>query len=94
MSLTIHRHAAILALAVSPAASAVAADLNGQDATATTTVVARTSDPAPDGNGRFSRFEGPAINDSGHAAFLGMLTGTASGGLDNDGVFISMRPGV
>ncbi|MEM9704249.1 MAG: choice-of-anchor tandem repeat NxxGxxAF-containing protein, partial [Planctomycetota bacterium] len=55
------------------------------------TQIARAGQAAPDGNGTFSNFFNfnPALNDSGQAAFLGVLTGTSGGGTDNSGLFRS-----
>ena len=43
----------------------------------TITIVVQEEDAAPGGNGRFSGFEAPTLNDLGQAAFFGSLTGTA-----------------
>ena len=51
------------------------------------TQVARAGRAAPDGNGTFSGFGSPALNDAGQAAFRGFLTGTAGGSADNSGLF-------
>lgn len=49
--------------------------------------IVRKVDAAPDGNGAFSGFGNPTLNDSGQAAFTALLDGT-SGGLDDDrGIF-------
>ena len=52
------------------------------------TLVAREGNTAPDGNGVFSDFVGYAINDAGHAAFYGTLTGTTGGSDDDTGIFL------
>lgn len=50
-------------------------------------VVALTLDVAPDGNGKFSSFEYPALNDTGQAVFRGRLFDTSGGSNDNQGIF-------
>jgi hypothetical protein len=49
-----------------------------------TTQIVREGQAAPDGNGTFSFFSGPALNDSGQVAFHGGLSGTS----DNSGTGI------
>ncbi len=50
-------------------------------------LIVQTNDPAPDGNGTFSWFGDPALNDAGQAAFWAWLTGTSGGANDNEGIF-------
>ena len=53
--------------------------------------IARKGQAAPDGNGTlsgFSTFSGIALNNTGQAAFLAYLTGTAGGTSDNQGIFL------
>ncbi|NOZ40850.1 MAG: hypothetical protein GXP24_11575, partial [Planctomycetes bacterium] len=54
----------------------------------TTTVVVQKSQAAPDGNGTFSQFRSPTLNDAGQAAFLASLTGTSGGSSDDFGIFL------
>lgn len=49
--------------------------------------IVRKGDPAPDGNGVFSGFGYPSLNNQGHIAFTATLSGTARGALDNQGIF-------
>jgi len=59
------------------------------------TRIAREGQSAPDGNGTFSAFGVYAtLNDSGRAAFVGYLTGTAGGASDNAGVFSGYGAGL
>jgi hypothetical protein len=54
------------------------------------TEIARSGEASPDGNGSFGTDLGlrpPAFNESGEAAFLATLTGTAGGSSDNVGIF-------
>ena len=51
------------------------------------TQLARAGQAAPDGNGAFTGFGDPSLNDAGQAAFFGLLTGTAGGSADDAGVF-------
>ncbi len=51
------------------------------------TEVARRGQTAPDGNGRFSGFTEPVVNDLGEAAFVGFLEDTVSPGSDGTGIF-------
>ena len=53
----------------------------------TLTQIVRRGQAAPDGNGSFSDFFSPALNDAGQVAFNGELTGTGGGGSDNLGIF-------
>ncbi len=50
-------------------------------------IVALKGDPIPDGNGSYSSFESPVLNDRGEAAFVANLTVTGSGGEDSRGIF-------
>jgi hypothetical protein len=54
-----------------------------------TTAIALAGDPSPDGNGSLSILipYPPAINDSGEVAFFSMLSGTAGGSSDDEGIF-------
>ncbi len=73
-----------------------AAPASGQE----TQVVARTGDPAPDGNGDFASFIndpvdpdstqafGPTLNDAGQVSFPGFLENTDDGGDDNSGLYL------
>ncbi len=54
---------------------------------ATLTRIARLGQAAPDGNGVFSAFFDPALNDAGQAAFVGLLINTTGGSNDDNGVF-------
>ena len=49
--------------------------------------VVRKGEDAPDDNGTFSDFASPALNEAGQEAFFGILTGTANGTADNQGIF-------
>jgi hypothetical protein len=50
-----------------------------------TKVIAKTGDPAPDGNGRFAAFDPPLLNSSGTVAFGATMSG---GDIDSDeGIF-------
>lgn len=53
----------------------------------TTAVIGVTGDPAPDGNGSFTFFGIPALNDAGQVAFQASLIGTSAGSSDNLGIF-------
>ena len=53
----------------------------------TLTQIAREGQAAPDGNGTFSIFFDPALNDAGQAAFRAFLTGTGGGSSDDGGIF-------
>lgn len=57
----------------------------------TTTVIASSGDVAPGGNGTFSIFDAPVLNDAGQAAFRVFLVGTSGGdsgaNADSDGIF-------
>ncbi len=50
--------------------------------------VVRAGETAPDGNGTFSFFYAPAMNESGQVAFRGILTGTTGGARDEEGIFL------
>ncbi len=52
------------------------------------TQVTREGQAVPDGNGVFSSFSTPALNDSGQVAFRADLTGTSGGTSDNEGIFL------
>jgi hypothetical protein len=52
------------------------------------TQIAREGAVAPPGNGTFSSFDLPALNDVGQAAFFATLTGTSGGTSDNWGIFL------
>jgi hypothetical protein len=52
------------------------------------TRIVRTGDPSPDGNGNFSFFFEPAINNHGQIAFKAILNNTVGGASDNAGVFL------
>ncbi|MEL7237915.1 MAG: choice-of-anchor tandem repeat NxxGxxAF-containing protein, partial [Planctomycetota bacterium] len=54
----------------------------------TLTRIARAGQVAADANGSFSYFTSPALNDAGHVAFLGRLTGTAGGNGAFSGIFL------
>jgi hypothetical protein len=43
--------------------------------------------PAPDGNGIIASIADPVLNDQQSVAFRGILTGTANGSADRDGIF-------
>ncbi len=62
--------------------------LAGREAHADVNVIAVAGDHAPDGNGVFSAFGAPTLNDAGQAAFFAGLVGTSGGGTDNAGIFI------
>ncbi|MEZ6095288.1 MAG: hypothetical protein R3C03_13830 [Pirellulaceae bacterium] len=49
--------------------------------------IAESGQAAPDGNGFFSSFFVPVLNDSGELAFAGLLNGTAGGDTDGNGIF-------
>ncbi|MEM1012439.1 MAG: choice-of-anchor tandem repeat NxxGxxAF-containing protein [Planctomycetota bacterium] len=49
--------------------------------------IARAGQGAPDGNGSFSGFLSPVLNDAGQAAFVASLTGTSGGISDNRGIY-------
>jgi hypothetical protein len=50
----------------------------------------RTGESAPDGNGSYSDFVGiPILNDAGQTAFVGRLTNTSGGSIDNLGIFLA-----
>jgi hypothetical protein len=51
--------------------------------------IARTGDFAPGGNGQFSHFGAPALNDSGQLAFAASLQATSGGAIDNQGMYRS-----
>ena len=51
------------------------------------TQIAREGQGAPDGNGTFSSFNVPELNDSGQAAFRNVLIGTSGGSTDIEGIF-------
>ncbi|HEY3856079.1 MAG TPA: choice-of-anchor tandem repeat NxxGxxAF-containing protein [Verrucomicrobiae bacterium] len=51
--------------------------------------VVRKGQAAPDGNGVFSGFGYPSINNKGQVAFTATLTGTSRGTLDNQGIFLA-----
>jgi hypothetical protein len=51
------------------------------------TQIARKGQAAPDGNGTFSTFFSPRLNNAGQAAFTGFLTGTSGGSSDDEGIF-------
>ncbi|MAE60152.1 MAG: hypothetical protein CMJ49_02220 [Planctomycetaceae bacterium] len=53
----------------------------------TLTQIARKAAAPPGGNGTFSGFDNPAINDAGQLAFEGFLTGTSGGSLDDGGIY-------
>ncbi|MEM1012398.1 MAG: choice-of-anchor tandem repeat NxxGxxAF-containing protein [Planctomycetota bacterium] len=77
MNRPIHRHTAILAVAVLPALPAIASNLNGPDATASTTVIVDTTTPVPGGDGSFSMFNRALINSAGQVALQVRLSGTS-----------------
>ena len=54
------------------------------------TTIARENQNAPDGNGQFSTFLGPLLNDAGQVAFHGTLRNSAAGNADNTGLFIGL----
>ncbi len=68
------------------------------------TELARRGDPAPNGNGTFSRFCIPGLldcayiltgpNDSGQVAFVALLSGTAGGPSDDRGIFLADESGI
>ena len=49
--------------------------------------IVRKGQRSPDGNGKFSDFHCPAINDAGQVAFWAKLTDTRAGNKDNQGIF-------
>lgn len=51
-------------------------------------VIVLTGDASPDGNGAFSTFQSPALNDQGQVAFNAGLSGTLGGAADNVGIFL------
>lgn len=51
------------------------------------TQIARKGQAAPDGNGTFSSFFSPSLNNAGQAAFTGFFTGTSGGSNDDEGIF-------
>ena len=58
------------------------------------TQIAREGGAPPEGNGTFSSFLTPNLNDLGQVAFLGNLTGTSGGGTDNAGVYVGSGSGL
>lgn len=54
---------------------------------------ARVGQLAPDGNGSFSRFDHPLLNNAGQVAFRGDLIGTTFGSNDDSGIFLSNDKG-
>ena len=50
------------------------------------TRIARSGESVPDGNGEFSYFEFPSLNNAGQVAFFAKLAET-SGGTDDEGIF-------
>ena len=70
----------LLLLASSPVLSPPA---RGQS----TTIIVRSGDTAPDGNGAYGTFFTPTLNDAGQVAFGALFTGTAGGTADNTGLF-------
>lgn len=74
------------------AALLVAATVALQPATArsqTTDILATTRDATPDGNGVFSTFFAPVLNDAGQVAFSARLANTANGSRDDEGLFLT-----
>jgi hypothetical protein len=59
------------------------------EAQGVTKIIAATNNTAPDGNGKFSQFRTPVVNDSGQVGFRATLTNTSGGpiGQDGDGIF-------
>jgi hypothetical protein len=53
----------------------------------TTSVIVQKGDAAPDGNGSFSHFFAPALNDAGQVAFVAGLTDTSGEDRDELGIF-------
>ncbi len=58
------------------------------DGTSSPVRIARAGDAAPDGNGTFSGFSQPRLNNAGKATFIGFLANTSNGGDDDTGFFI------
>ena len=59
------------------------------------TLLARKGDPVPGGNGMFEDFfdvAGP--NESGQVAFIGRISGSSGGEVDNEGVYLADESGV
>jgi hypothetical protein len=50
--------------------------------------IAETGEPAPDGNGAYSSFSAPVLNDEGQAAFFAQLDFTSGGTTDDSGLFL------
>jgi len=57
------------------------------DGTSSPVQIAREGDATTDGNGRFSSFDIPALNNIGQVAFHSFLTGTIGGSSDNSSIF-------
>lgn len=58
------------------------------DTTGVISQIARTGQAAPDGNGTFSEFQSPMINDAGQVAFHAQFTGTTGGSSDSRAYFV------
>ena len=54
----------------------------------TVTQIARRGQTVPGGNGTYSVFAPPAINEAGQVAFFVLLTGSTGGATDNEGIFL------
>jgi T5SS/PEP-CTERM-associated repeat protein len=53
-----------------------------------TEIIAVTGNAAPDGNGTFSTFRAPVLNNAAQAAFRASLAGTSGGTNDDTGIFL------
>ena len=58
------------------------------DGTSAPVPIAREGRAAPDGNGVFSGFGNPALNEAGQIAFYATLTNTAGGAADDAGIYL------
>ncbi len=56
--------------------------------------VIRPGMAAPDENGVFTEFSGPALNDRGEVAFQGYFTGTTGGTNDDGGIYVETSAGL
>ena len=61
--------------------------IRGDGTPGSLTVIARTGQPVPGGNGVFASFGHPALNQSGQLAFRAHISGSSGGFRDNLGLF-------
>lgn len=86
--------AVLLALSAGMPSALAAGGAEGRSrAPAVAEVLVLSGEPAPDGNGEFSRFYAPVLNDAGQVAFHAQLQGTTGGSRDNKGIFRSGEGG-